>query len=188
MKVKTDVAFKEWAIVVEALGRGEQIFILRKGGIRETRGEFQVEHRQFWLFSTRFHEAEESVIPSKRAALKELAKTASATEVQIEFLAVAEPVLQLKGLEQVQRLQGRHIWSEQILRERFDFGREAGMHLLMTRAYRLPKARRFPLVEAYGGCKSWVRLAESIESDSLVPVLSDLDFAAERDAILGLLG
>ena len=31
-------AFKEWAIVVDALGRGEQIIILRKGGISEGRG------------------------------------------------------------------------------------------------------------------------------------------------------
>src|SRR5258705_3213217 len=43
-------AFKEWAIVVDALGRGEQIVILRKGGIREGRGGFHVEHPQFWLF------------------------------------------------------------------------------------------------------------------------------------------
>ncbi len=27
------IAFKEWMIVVDALGRGEQIIILRKGGI-----------------------------------------------------------------------------------------------------------------------------------------------------------
>jgi UDP-N-acetylglucosamine 2-epimerase (non-hydrolysing) len=28
-------AFKEWAVVVDALGRGEQTLILRKGGIQE---------------------------------------------------------------------------------------------------------------------------------------------------------
>ena len=31
------VGFKEWAIVCEALGRGEQSIILRKGGIAEGR-------------------------------------------------------------------------------------------------------------------------------------------------------
>ena len=29
------LAFKEWAIIVDALGRGEQILILRKGGLQE---------------------------------------------------------------------------------------------------------------------------------------------------------
>jgi len=187
MQINTDVAFKEWAIVVDALGRGEQIFILRKGGIRETRGQFQVDHRQFWLFPTRFHEAEDSVIASKRAALQELAANAPSSEVKIEFLAVADPVLQLTGLEQVQRLQGRHIWSEQILRERFDFGRESGMHALITRVYRLAEPRQFPLVEAYGGCKSWVQLAQTIEADGLEPVLSDTEFERERNEILALL-
>ena len=35
------IAFKEWAMVVDALGRGEQIIILRKGGISEGRGGFK---------------------------------------------------------------------------------------------------------------------------------------------------
>ena len=34
------MAFKEWAVVVDALLRGEQVIILRKGGLREGRGGF----------------------------------------------------------------------------------------------------------------------------------------------------
>ena len=45
-------AFKEWAIVVDALGRGAQILILRKGGLREGSGGFRLEQRQFLLFPT----------------------------------------------------------------------------------------------------------------------------------------
>ena len=33
-------AFKEWHVVVEALAAGEQILLLRKGGIAEGRGGF----------------------------------------------------------------------------------------------------------------------------------------------------
>ncbi|MED5454303.1 MAG: DUF1802 family protein, partial [Verrucomicrobiota bacterium] len=36
-------AFKEWAVVIDALGRGEQIIILRKGGIHEGKGGFQMD-------------------------------------------------------------------------------------------------------------------------------------------------
>ena len=32
-------AFKEWAVICEALGRGQQALILRKGGIEENAGE-----------------------------------------------------------------------------------------------------------------------------------------------------
>ena len=47
MQPSSNIAFKEWAVVVDALGQGEQVLILRKGGIREERGEFHVDHREF---------------------------------------------------------------------------------------------------------------------------------------------
>jgi hypothetical protein len=188
VQINTDVAFKEWAIVVETLGHGEQIFILRKGGIRETRGEFHVEHRRFWLFPTRFHESEESVIPSKRPVLKALAAQAPANSVRIEFLAVADLVVRLTDPAALQRLEGRHIWSGPILRERFDFGRAEGIHLLVTRVYRRPAPWVFAWREEYGGCKSWVQLEHSLAGDGLVPVLGDTEFAAQRDELLAVLG
>jgi len=115
MATTCNIAFKEWAVVVDALGRGEQVLILRKGGIREQRGEFHVDHRGFWLFPTQFHEAERSIIPSKRTALRDIAADAPKDAVDIEYFVVADPVIQITDLALVGRLQGRHIWSEQIL-------------------------------------------------------------------------
>mgnify|MGYP003324622683 CR=1 FL=1 len=54
-------AFKEWAIVCEALGKGQQSIIFRKGGIHEGKRGFQFKHDQFFLFPTRFHEQEQNV-------------------------------------------------------------------------------------------------------------------------------
>ena len=51
------IAFKEWAAICEALSAGRQIIILRKGGIHEGREGFRVQHREFWLYPTNFHEA-----------------------------------------------------------------------------------------------------------------------------------
>ena len=50
------MAFKEWSVVCAALGNGEQSLILRKGGIQELSGGFQVSHREFWLYPTKFHQ------------------------------------------------------------------------------------------------------------------------------------
>src|SRR4029077_8093936 len=50
------VGFKEWAVVCEALGRGRQSIILRKGGIAEGRDGFLFKHQEFFLFPTWFHE------------------------------------------------------------------------------------------------------------------------------------
>jgi len=63
------IAFKEWAIVVDALGRGEQIIILRKGGIAEAGGVFRVEHDRFWLYPTYAHQQQAGVTEEARPLL-----------------------------------------------------------------------------------------------------------------------
>ena len=39
------IALKEWAVAVKALDRGEQIMLLRKGGIREEGKDFVITER-----------------------------------------------------------------------------------------------------------------------------------------------
>ncbi len=187
MQGSSNIAFKEWAVVVDALGRGEQVLILRKGGIREQRGEFHADHHEFWLFPTQYHEAERSVIPSKRPILREMAAVAPRDFVDIEYYVVADPVLTITDIECVKRLQGQHIWNEQVLRERFQFGREAGLHALLTRVYRRPATERLALREAYGGCKSWVELERGLSTEGLTPVLGDVEYRAHREGIVELL-
>ena len=188
MLLSSNVAFKEWAVVVDALGRGEQILILRKGGIRELRGQIQVDHREFWLFPTQFHEAEQSVIPSKQPALRAIAARAPHDAVDIQFYAVADPVLTVADPAALRRLQGRHIWAEPVLQQRFDFGREPGLHALVTRVYRQSKPVRLAWRDGYGGCKSWVELERSLTTTGLTPVLADSEFDSQRDEISELLG
>src|SRR5882724_10108394 len=187
MQINSNIAFKEWAVVVDALGHGEQVLILRKGGIREQHGEFHADHHEFWLFPTQYHEAERSIIPSKRPILRELAAAVPRDFVDIEYYVVADTVLTVTDLERVKRLQGRHIWSEQVLQERLQFGREVGLHALLTRVYRRPAPERFPLRESYGGCKSWVELERGLSTEGLTPVLGNVEYRAHREGILELL-
>ncbi len=55
------IGFKEWAMVCEALARGRQSLIVRKGGIAEGREGFSFKHEEFHLFPTWFHEQAEKV-------------------------------------------------------------------------------------------------------------------------------
>jgi len=187
MQPNSNIAFKEWAVVVDALGHGEQVLILRKGGIREERGQFHVDHSEFWLFPTQYHEAERSIIPSKRPRLRDIAAAAPKDAVDIEYYAVADAVVQITDPEALKRLQGRHIWTEQILQERFQFGRNPGLHALAMRVYRRTAAKRFALCERYGGCRSWVELERPLSTESLTPVLPDVEYRTQRDEILEML-
>lgn len=183
MPPSSNIAFKEWAVVVEALGRGEQIIILRKGGIREERGQFHVEHREFWLFPTQYHEAERSIIPSKRPVLRLLAAIALKDLVDIQYYAVADSTLRITDPAALSRLQGRHIWNEQTLQDRFGFGREPGLHALLTRVYQRSSPVRLPLRESYAGCKSWVELEQGLSTEGLTPVFADVEYNRQRDEI-----
>src|SRR5260370_41307813 len=56
-------AFKEWAVICQALAEGRQALILRKGGIAEVGGEFRLEHSRFWLFPTYVHQQNTGIKP-----------------------------------------------------------------------------------------------------------------------------
>ena len=49
-------ALKEWAVAVNALESGKTIMLLRKGGIHERGGRFQVAHEQVLLYPTYEHQ------------------------------------------------------------------------------------------------------------------------------------
>jgi len=187
MNATTNIAFKEWEVVVDALGHGEQILILRKGGIHEAGGQFRVDHQQFWFLPTQFHEAEAAVIPAKHPRLRELAVTGNRDQVSVEYFGVVDRVLRLDRAEQIDRLTGCHIWTEAILRARFAFGREAGLFALLTRIYRQPSPVSIQWHDRYGGCKSWVELDQPVAAASLAPVLSEPEFCRHRDQIVARL-
>ena len=63
-------AFKEWAIICQALAEGRQALILRKGGIAESTGEFQLEQMRFWLFPTYVHQQRSGIKPEALPVLE----------------------------------------------------------------------------------------------------------------------
>lgn len=183
MAPQCSVAFKEWAVVVEALGKGEQVLILRKGGIHEQRGQFQVQHHRFWLYPTQYHEAEASVIPSKRPAVRALAAAADPTQVPIQFFAEVVETYWLPDLALCRRLQGRHCWTEAVVQQRFEFGRQPGLYAIVVRVSAAAQPVWLTVRETYGGCKSWVELETALPTTGLRPVIPDAEFAETVNSI-----
>ncbi len=173
-------AFKEWASVVAALGRGEQILILRKGGIAERRGGFKPEHERFLLFPTLFHQQRESVVPTAQARYDEIAPGLPGPEtLRLKFTGEVVFVRQLQTLAEAERLKGLHIWRDELVAERFDWGQDKSLYVMAVRIRRLPQRIDLPMLPAYGGCKSWIETAVEVDDAAAVPVLSDAEFAAK---------
>ncbi len=176
-------AFKEWAIIVDALGRGAQILLLRKGGIAEGRGGFQVEHPRFLFFPTLYHQQRESVLPAAQTRYDEIAPHLPTPDLlRIESCAEVVAWRKLDSLAAVERLRGQHIWRDEVLVQRFDWGKEQNLFALAVRVSRLPQRIELPMLPSYGGCKSWIELAVEIQTDTAQPVLAESVFQARLHA------
>ena len=173
------VAFKEWAVVVDALMRGEQIVLLRKGGLREGADGFKVEHPEFLLFPTLFHQQRESVIPAAQARFDEIAPHfAQAETLRVEGFARVIDWRRLESLATARQLRGQHIWRDDVIAGRFDWGRDKHIYALAARVFRFDKPMQWPMRPAYGGCKSWIELEEEVPLTGAQPVLKDTEFAS----------
>ena len=161
------VGFKEWALVCEALGRGEQSILLRKGGIAEGRGGFGFRHSEFFLFPTFFHEqivkvrGASGAIPPRRER-----------EIEIRYFAKLEAQREIKVWEEAAALEQLHILAESVVRERFEY-KGAGLHVALVRVFRLEPRWVLEDKPAYGGCRSWVNLPELPAEIRLTSVLTD---------------
>jgi hypothetical protein len=182
------IAFKEWAVIVDALGRGEQILILRKGGINEGRAGFQMEHPEFLLFPTLFHQQRESVLPAAQERFDEISKQFPPPEIlRLEYLAKVVEWRKLDSLADAERLRGQHCWRDEVIAERFDWGKSKNIFALAVRVFRLPNAIELPNSPSYGGCKSWITLEREIATERATPVLDDTAFARKLATFQGSL-
>jgi len=186
----TAVAFKEWAVIAGLLGAGEQILILRKGGIHEKRGGFEVEHRGFYLFPTLFHQQRESVVPAVRTRCDEfLSKYSDPGSVSIEhWIEVAESRW-VTEWPRIGKLAPFHAWTDAIIRDRFGWGKDEGIFVIAARVFRLAAPRVVPVLKEYGGCKSWIDVEASAfpPLEGKRPVLGDAQFANQLREVLNCL-
>lgn len=170
-------ALKEWNVAVQALALGDTILLLRKGGIRETNGKFDVPHRDVWLYPTYEHQ--------KPVLLKlDYAKQVQSVEpgwhpdtVAIQAWATVTHTFKVTEAASVDALYPHHIWTQQFANERFRWKPRSPLYILLLRVYRLPNPINIPFDDAYKGCQSWIDLA--VDSDyqldpaSATPVLRE---------------
>jgi hypothetical protein len=174
-------AFKEWYVIVEALGAGEQILILRKGGIAEGRAGFQMKAEKFWLFPTRFHEQLARTKPAAKKFFDHLPRDTGRIELR-HFAEIARHAF-LSDWAAVAALDTFHLWSEATIHERFNWAKPPGLHAFAVRVHRLKKPVSLEITPEMAGCKSWVDLPLDFAAHASEPVLDDENFSRRLDEI-----
>lgn len=174
---------KEWAVATDALERGETIVMLRKGGIREEGKHFRVAHDEVLLYPTYEHQQPQLLKPRYSEQVQPVESGWHPETVRIGAWARITDIFQISEKETVEGLLPHHIWNEQFAAERFGWKPRFPLYVLLLRVYKLPQEHIIPYRAEYGGCKSWIDLAEPISLDGMTPALSDDEYARQVAAI-----
>ena len=171
------VAFKEWAVICQAIATGQQSLILRKGGIAETGGQFRPEQDRFLLYPTYFHEQHRTGIAPAFVPLLEAveADRPPAGTLRFTHFVTVSAVRYVADLDRALALAPLHAWTTDTVSQRFRY-RTPGLFVLSVRAYRLEQPTNAVERPEYAGCKTWVELDHPL-NDRGTPVLSDAAFA-----------
>jgi len=186
--VQEPIGFKEWQVVCDALASGRQTILLRKGGIHEGRAGFSFAHEAFFLFPTRFHAAGEHV---REGAVQPQPEWQPGDLIRITHHAQSRWAITLTDWEKVRALEPFHIYSEQTVRDRFDWqgkGMASGsIHAALVEVRQLASPWEFPYEPRFGGCRSWVNLPEppAAWQETARPVLGSSVFS-EVESALGI--
>jgi hypothetical protein len=176
------IALKEWASVCHALETGRQIILLRKGGIYEAAGEFELENPQFLLFPTYLHQNLGMLKAGDQAGFE--ARSAEPQQIRISAAGEVTDIVQLKSRGQMDALDAEHVWTAPLIDMRFNYKPQNPLYLMLVRAHRLAEPVTVENTPAYAGCKSWVPLDEAIATGRATPVADDAAYDARRESIL----
>jgi hypothetical protein len=176
-------AFKEWAVICQALAEGRQALILRKGGIAEAGGSFRVQHTRFWLFATYLHEHKEGIRAEAVPLLEQVEKDKPpAGQLRFSHFAEVAGIYHVHDLAPAMLLAHLHFWSDATVAKRFHY-KQPGLYVLPVRVYRAAQVHSLPDSEYYQGCRSWVELERALPTDGATPVLDDQAFRSLLESL-----
>lgn len=168
-KLPNHTALKEWSTVIEALGRGEQVVLIRKGGIADPK--FGVEAEEFYLYPTYFHQGENEHRPA----------------VSVTHWCEVLRVFNFRQHEVLRRLAPLVSIPMDTLESRYRFRSDEALNVIAVRTYALPRPVEVRFRDEYAGCRSWISIEDEIDVEGSKTVLSEKALEAKLDAIDGLL-
>ena len=186
---KCQMALTEWAVTVRAMAQGDQVLLLRKGGIHEDGKDFRVIHREFLFYPTYLHQKEELLQPAHQPALRKMLEQPQHNDrITFSHWAKAEEVLEISDQEKVDDLEAHYIWTTAYAQSRLHWKPMLPLSVLLLRVYKLEQPVTVPYLPEYGGCTSWVEVLSDVSLGRMEPVLEDSEFQRRVDDIKGSLG
>lgn len=165
-------ALKEWAVLVDAMARGDIIAMVRKGGIREHRAGFEVRHSRFLLYPTYFHENTDHLAERFHSTLAaSAARRVAEGRVRISHVAEVLAVWNVTDPALLPAVAHEHGLTPEAVESRFRYRGTPFVRVIAVRTLALTDAVEIPETRRYAGCVSWLELDADIAVADARPVL-----------------
>lgn len=182
-------ALKEWAVLIDAMARGDIIAMVRKGGIREKRAGFEVRHDRFLLYPTFFHENLSDLASRFHPRLAAAhARTTTPGRVRLTHLAESVAVWNVLDASLLPGIEHEHGLAPSAVLSRFNYRGNPNVRVVAVRVSELSEPVEIPEAPRYAGCVSWLELDADVALDGARPVLPEPVLQSRTAAIAAVLG
>lgn len=167
---------KEWSTVIGALESGEQVVILRKGGIMETASGFLLESDKFLLYPTWEHQTAQNI---REPFLHHMQRTKP--PIKTNTITSYAQVLYEQDVfsdDIIEKLKEFHIWSRKYIQSRRAWQPQRPIKAVFLKVFRINPIN-IPILDEYSGCKSW--LDSDVTYGDGQPVLNDKQIKLQLD-------
>ena len=186
---ESQIAFKEWAVTVDALAQGQQVLLLRKGGIHEVTKDFRVAHPEFLLYPTYEHQKEDLLKPASQHLLRQtLMQPRAPDTVTFSYWAQVTETIKVAEPQKVQELSKYHIWTNEYTDSRLRWKPMVPLSIMLLRVYELESPITIPWIKEYSGCTSWVEIMPKVGLGHLKPAMNDIEYQRHISDIKSCLG
>lgn len=174
-------ALKEWATVVKALEAGDQVVLLRKGGILDVASGFVVESRKFFLFPTFEHQSPSNLKPKFHNYLNLVSERPQNNKNKITSYAEVIAEADITSEEKIKKLSEFHIWSDAYIKTRMNWMPQKAIKAIFLKTYKLDEIE-IPLKPEYQGCKSWININANV--DAGIPVFGESELKSKLEKFM----
>lgn len=182
-------ALKEWAVLVDAMARGDIIAMMRKGGIREHRSGFAVRHERFVLYPTFFHENTADLAARFHPGLADThTRRPPEGTVLVSYLAEVRAVWNVTDPSLLPAVAHEHGLAPRAVESRFHYRGTSNVRLVAVRTLALAAPVEIAEVPRYAGCVSWLELDQDIVVEGARPVLDEAALQQRLERLHSLLG
>ena len=174
--------------MLEAMRQGDQLVLIRKGGLIEPGSGFEVLSPSFLLYPTYEHQTVNYLRTECRSTMERaLQHRAPESQVRIDLVGLAVSSTRTDDPGLIERLRAFHIYNEAFVTQRLKWQPEQPLVVVVVRAYRLPRPVLLAVAPHYAGCKSWVDLDASVSLEGAQPVLDEATFHERVRSLSSLL-